>query len=281
MLIAESNRLLEAARQLTPLPAATAKLTSLSSQSDADLRVVSEVIASDPVMTLKILKAANSAASGSAMRITTVNDAMLRLGLGMVVSLALSGHTANLMRRMLAPYRLTPGELWHHAVASSCAAEVLLTFSPTGLPPLIVPTALLHDIGKPVIEQAFTEAEAQAFLRIQTEKNLDAFHAEMQLLGGSHADVGATVARHWRLPETMARCIQLHHSPHDWPELLGDALHLANVVAKRLRPGRPGEPPPPEPLARSLAILELKPVEFDEVCEASRIRYERLAAAFL
>jgi hypothetical protein len=79
----------------------------------------------------------------------------------------------------------------------------------------------------------------------------------------------------------MVRCIQFHHTPQGWPEVLGDALHIANVVAKRIQPARPGEPPPPDPLPRSLAAIELPPAEFAELCDASRIRYERLASAFL
>ena len=75
-----------------------------------------ETISLDQSLTAAVLRQANSAASGNRVRIGTVRDAVVRLGMNMVLSIALSGHLSKQMTKAVPEYGLGAGELWKHSV---------------------------------------------------------------------------------------------------------------------------------------------------------------------
>ena len=80
--------LIEQANEPAPLPASTVRLAELVSDPDSQLNDVAELIAFDQGLTLKLLRAANSAASASAEPVGTVLEAVGRMGTSQVLALA-------------------------------------------------------------------------------------------------------------------------------------------------------------------------------------------------
>ena len=85
------DRLVAEATHLEPLPASIPRLASLVADENSDLSEIVEVISLDQTLTLKLLHAANSAASASRVQITTAQTAVTRLGTAAVLSLAMGG----------------------------------------------------------------------------------------------------------------------------------------------------------------------------------------------
>lgn len=75
---------------LEPLPESVARLTQLVARQDAALDEVTKVIAQDPGMTRRLLRAANPRAkSEDDYTVCTVEDALMRNGVGCVLLLAM------------------------------------------------------------------------------------------------------------------------------------------------------------------------------------------------
>lgn len=133
---------------LDPVPASVMRLTQLVARQDADLDQIAKVITQDQSLTQRLLRAANPRArSDEEFSITTVEDALMRTGMGCVLLLAmgtpLTLALARTFQTMLAlklesvhPKAVTqfPGEHLRGTIGFSGKAEgrVFLRLSPEG-----------------------------------------------------------------------------------------------------------------------------------------------------
>ena len=111
----ELNDLIQHAREMKPLPASTIRLAALINSPNVDLNEVSEIISYDQALTMRLLRAANSVATGGSARATRASEAVFRLGLARVLSLAIAGSMRDPFQRDVAAYGLAEGELWRHS----------------------------------------------------------------------------------------------------------------------------------------------------------------------
>jgi c-di-GMP-related signal transduction protein len=65
---------------LSPRVVVCLRLVNLLSQDDADLRAIEELVTSDPMLTLRVLRMANSAAVGGARSVSSVRQALVMVG---------------------------------------------------------------------------------------------------------------------------------------------------------------------------------------------------------
>ncbi len=225
-------RLLERSRTLEPLPASAAALAALLNQDEWMIRDVEDVVRGDLGLTSRVLRYANSAWSAHLPTVGTVRDAILRLGVGTVLSLAVAEGVRPKLMTALPAFDLQPGRLWQHAVASALAAELVMRRVPVEVRPEAVTAALLHDVGKVLLDEALDGPRLatlrEAWLR-QAQPRLE---AERDVIGIDHATLGSLVVEHWGLPATVARAVRHHHTPSDDPTPTGDTVHLANGLAK-------------------------------------------------
>jgi CheY-specific phosphatase CheX len=75
---------------IEPIPESVAQLTQLVARQDADLDQITKIISKDPAITQRLLRAANPRAkTEDDYNITTVEDALMRNGVGCVLLLAM------------------------------------------------------------------------------------------------------------------------------------------------------------------------------------------------
>jgi HD-like signal output (HDOD) protein len=70
--------------------------------------------------------------------------------------------------------------------------------------------------------------------KTEAAEKKDYVAAERDVIGTDHAEVGALLAEHWNLPETLRSVIAHHHNPSNAPEadkILVYVIHLADFVA--------------------------------------------------
>ncbi|MEN9841780.1 MAG: hypothetical protein RL376_1580, partial [Verrucomicrobiota bacterium] len=122
------DELIQQANDLAPLPASTVRLAQLVSSPDYHMEEVVALIDFDQALTVKLLRAANSAAEASKTKVGTVSEAVLRLGAARILSMAVATGAKPLLQKQIPAYGLDEGGLWRHSVASAVAAEVLPSF---------------------------------------------------------------------------------------------------------------------------------------------------------
>lgn len=196
------------------------------------LRQIEDVVREDLGLTSRVLRYANSAMSAHLPTVSTLRDAILRLGVGTVLSLAISDSVRPRLRAALPSFDLQPGRLWQHAVTSALAAELVMRRTTVQVRPEAVTAALLHDVGKVLLDEAL-DPERLAVLKDTWARGARGrLDAERDVLGIDHAALGGLVVQHWGLPESVERAVALHHAPSLAPTPVGDTVHLANGLAK-------------------------------------------------
>ncbi len=271
---------IQAANHLDPLPLSASRLADLVEDPDAGVDQIAEVIAFDQALTMKMLRAANSAASGSALEVTSVHEAVARMGAAQVVAFAVASHTRSLMAKAVPGYGLSENQLWRHSVLSALAAESMPRACRVPVPPDAFTAALLHDIGKLVLNRFLTPEVIDLLQRAQVEGHLSPYEAEVAVIQVHHAEVGGLVAQHWTLPERIVKAIQHHHDPAQGGELC-DIVYVANKAANTIEPMLPQQRPEDMRIDPAVAErLELADSALDDLCVRVRERFEQVSERY-
>jgi HD-like signal output (HDOD) protein len=219
------------AARLDPMPASVVRLASLVGAGDPPFDEIIELVQFDQAMTASLLRTANSSWSASRSEVATVKDAVIRLGAGPVLSLAIAAHVQVQMTRAVPELGLGEQDLWNHSVAAMLAAEMLGRAAPHRPPAETATAALLHDVGKLIMARHLDAADRDALV-VAEAAGRTRMQAERDVLGVTHAELGGLIAQSWGLPETLARGIRLHHEPDPRDGAIACAVHLADLVAK-------------------------------------------------
>jgi HD-like signal output (HDOD) protein len=272
----DHHKLVHAAEALDPVPVSVSRLVSIVAQDHWAFSDVEHVLSHDQGLTGRLLQIANSAWSASLMRIGTVKDAVIRIGIGPTVSFAMGACIGPSFRRALPQFGLSEGALWRHSVAASLAAEILSAMSPVEVPAESVTAALLHDVGKLVLARYLTPELATAVAEARQDRDRTPLQAEVDVLGVHHGELGGIVARHWSLPDRMADAITFHHAPDRLADAVCDVVAVANAAAKTTAdPSAPVSPP-----ASCVDRLQLPAHFFERLCQHVDRRLDDVLARY-
>ncbi|MCK4413081.1 MAG: HDOD domain-containing protein [Candidatus Eisenbacteria sp.] len=222
---------------LAPLPPAASRLARIAQDRDADISEVVTVVRYDPELPSQLLAYANANRSPALTPLTHVRDAIVCLGIPKVLEIAVIEHLGTPMMEPIPAYGLQEGELWEHSTAAALAAEILGQISGDAVPPASILAALLHDIGKLVLAPHLEPKATMAIARAVDERGMVYSQAELEVVGFTHALVGARIAEIWNLDEQVAAAIRRHHELDTDHGPIADAVRVGNLVAKTLGRG--------------------------------------------
>ncbi len=225
------DALIAQAYNLEPLPLSAARLAGLVANPDSNISSITEVISLDPSLTVRVLRAANSARLASRSSITNVNDAVVRLGRGTILSIVVGSAARKHLQRSVPEYGLVENTLWKHSVAAALVAETIGQICRVSVPPESFAAALLHDIGKLVLGRFLDEKTLALLHDAQTQGHLNPLDAEKEILQVNHAELGGLIAQKWGLPESIVKGISYHHQPDEGDERICDVICVSNDIA--------------------------------------------------
>lgn len=242
------DAVIAASTTLAPPPLVALRVAALVAEEDWEIEAVESVISRDPALTGRLLRVANSAAYGAASSISTVREAVLRMGAGSVAAIAIAAGTRVHLDRPMPVYGDKGGGLWRHSVSALLAVEGIGRFCRLRVPPAASTAALLHDLGRLVLSQHLRLDDHRLVERAWREGCLSIGAGEREILGVDHAELGSLVTEGWRLPKAVSEGIRLHHTPWDaWPEYseMCTAVYVAERAASRVVPcfGEDGQAP--------------------------------------
>ena len=185
-------------------------LTKLTENSGATVRQIADVVQRDPAMAAKILQLVNSAFFGPAQTVTSLHAAVSHLGMGTIKNLVLVADAF----RVFTPDRRIPAgvvdDLWDHAQRAAQIAGKLPV--DRTIRDLTVIAALLHDVGRLILMSKMPVQFCQA-ADLAREKDCPMFEAEQQVIGVSHAEIGAYLLGLWGIPYQVVDAVLAHHRP--------------------------------------------------------------------
>jgi len=216
------------------MPGAAVTLLGLLDDPDTPMTKIENALQHDPGLTANVLKLANSAYFGVPQKIGSIKQAVVMMGNRRLLQVVMASCMQAVMNKPVPGYDLPPGELLHHCMAVSVAAEGLVKELQLGQPDVIFTGALLHDVGKLALGQFLQEEYAQ--IQAEASRGISFEIAERKVLGMDHAEIGAKILEQWSLPSEIVAAVRYHHAPDEASptEVFIDAVHVANVLCMML-----------------------------------------------
>ncbi|HEV2695088.1 MAG TPA: HDOD domain-containing protein [Verrucomicrobiae bacterium] len=209
--------LLDKVEILPMSPSLLPKLLPHLSDVNANFDEVVRIISIEQTLTAKLLQICNSAFFGQDEPVSTVTEAVNRVGYQSIYLLtAMINGSASFPQRPIGG--MSPLRLWKHSVATAFTSK--FTAEAAGEDASLLFTAgLMHDIGKLILAQIPPQQNATYFHQLTTAETLA---DERRQFGCDHAVVGAQLVKNWGLPEPLVACIHYHHDPqqaHDFQKI--------------------------------------------------------------
>ncbi|HID98625.1 MAG TPA: HDOD domain-containing protein [Thermodesulfobacteriaceae bacterium] len=223
-------------RQAFELPSAVLELSQLLQDPDAGARKVAELASTDPVLSARLLRVANSAAVGTG-RIKSLQQAIVLLGFNQVWILVNQMLTARSMQPLATFSDDAMQRLWKHAAAVSvCAKHLLIRLGHAGSPvaPVVMTSALLHDVGKFLLRGLQPVGNGRSdFAEQDKETVVPPVLEENTVYGIDHCRIGFLLTTYWKLPDEICSTIAYHHhiSFANWKDVPSHVRTPVTLVA--------------------------------------------------
>jgi HD-like signal output (HDOD) protein len=261
----EYNEIVDSlAGELPSIPLIMNDLLKIISDSNTALFAVQNIIKNDKSIYSNILKIANKFESrqGSTEKITSISDAIQRVGFEDVKKICINTSVFNLFDGFNSESDFQIEDFWKHSCGVAVASETLAERYESKYSKHAYSCGLLHDLGK-VAKIKFSAKNFFRSLRHAKRYNCSIIDSEGTLNVVKHDILGACVVKKWGISSIVENTTRWHHTPEkdhreevEDPNLhkLIDIIILANHIIKDIEFGNSGykikQQLPPEFLRR-------------------------------
>ena len=214
--------------ELPPMPFVAERALALIRDPDSNMGDLAAVLALDQAMATLVLRWANSAYYGLRNPVSTVQQAVVYLGMRTLHNLVLAASVAVWFDRPVPGYALERGSLWRHALGTAAGARLVAAPFGHAIAEEAYHAGLLCDIGKLAFEVLLRNIDAST----PQWQRKSFTELEKEHFGIDHASLGGEMARLWNLPMALIDAIAHHHEPEKAKEghLLAAAVHIADAA---------------------------------------------------
>ena len=214
-------------------PALALRVFQATANADCDVEEISKLLAHDPGLCARMLKALNSVFYGLSHTVTSVRQAVTIVGnrglRSLVMGLALPAMQAGL--KPDAGLR----KFWKESLAGAVMARELAKYLLYPNPDEDLTASLLRDVGMLLLRQAFQDSYDPIWTGQDGLLPGQQCAWEERHLGIHHAEVGAALLERWNLPIEIVEPIRFHHHPELLPPLvksLADRIALLDFTSR-------------------------------------------------
>ncbi len=262
----------------------TRALGDLLDDPTSTIDEVVRVVAMDPTIAMRLLRAVNSAYFGLPEPVTEVARAIQLMGFDVVREIV---SNASILRifSLRVPHQATINTqlkgLWFHAVATGVATRIVGRHYGASDDTPYFAAGLLHDVGKVALILLKT-VDYQRVLRMAATEQVPVVLAERRLLDFDHAQLGRHLCAAWGQPDEICQAIGRHHNVRSGVEEafspLTAAVHVGDILARALGSGWWGDRVMPrlDPSARD--ALDLRPIDARHFLDTLEADYPRTLA---
>ena len=267
-----AEELVDRSSGLFSLPAVSSRVNELLDEPEVKEEEVAEVIGHDPALTALLLKMANQAPFRGPCQVDNVLVATSRIGLKHLRALMAATSAVDAFEQMDEGL-VDMSDFWHHSVCCGIAASVLAERCGVDDRQQMFVAGLLHDIGQLLLYSSCPEL-AEQVLRKAGESEYFRYRAEQEIMGVTHAQVGAELLRRWQLSPCLQGVVEFHHDPANAPEFGWETsiVHIATAVSNRVEPSwkmdSERQDSPLQIQAKAWEITGLSPDVIDSTVEA-------------
>ena len=271
---------------LGELPMSQAAVVStvmrMTSDINTEVNKLSHALSTDQALTARVLRMSNSPFYGRMRGVTSLSEAIMILGFYTIRSLVVATSTCAMFKRDNKSG--LERELWNHSLAVALGSRIVARCVGSPKVEEAFLAGLMHDIAKLVMLQRFSK-EYQPVLDEADRRGAPHLEIERELLGFTHAELGAIILDQWNLPKFLVEVTRHHHDPDAGAAELGSGIggndvtktaHIvcfANELARSQGCGF--REPTGETMTglRSTEFLALSPETIGQIADELKVRF--------
>ncbi|MBS0394250.1 MAG: HDOD domain-containing protein [Proteobacteria bacterium] len=244
------------------------RLLSVLCDPTASARTVAQLLDREPALSARVLRVANSAFYGRSRTVSSIDKAIVLLGLDSIRGIAAAACLERLTTGPGAVTSVSLPAIVAHSIATAAAADELARRLRVGGAADAFLTGLLHNLGvfmqlrlDPARMQQVAEALAEA-----PEADIRAVEAAGGVVG--HEQCFEVLAEEWNFPEPMAAAAGHHHRPLQAPaphQPFTAIISLAANLAWRSGHHHPLEPGGGVAARDAAALLAIEAAVLEEI----------------
>ena len=255
----------------------TVQVIALCKKDDVDIHELTDLIQRDPALAGNLMAITNSAAYAGREKITSLHQALNRLGISAISEIAIA---VSLKGKVfdVPGYATRIRDLWiHSAVTASFTREVARDVDrrarrerPLDVDSLFL-CGLLHAVGKPIVMQNLAD-----MVREKTDKPVPRGLMELAM-DRFYEPVGAMLVDHWEFPEWMSTVVRCHRQ-YERADDFADEARIVGLAAD-LSEWALAEESTAEDFDAGLPVIGELGLEYDDVSSLLERRGEVLEMA--
>ena len=197
--------------ELFSLPDIYFQISEMISDPRFNAKDMGRIISKDPSLSARLLKIVNSSFYAFQARVDTIPRAITIVGIEDLKNLVLA-------TSVIDKFNDIPGELidmtdfWLRSVQCGVIAKLLAKESSVLHCERLFLAGLLHDLGSLVLYYKLPDKSREVLLAADYDRRLVG-GLEQEIIGFTHAEVGAELIKLWGLPESLYEAIGFYLSP--------------------------------------------------------------------
>jgi HD-like signal output (HDOD) protein len=223
------DELLQQAKAIPSIPRVVSEVTAELDRDEPDARRIAELVATDPGLTARLLKLANSPFFGLVRQVGSVGEAIAVLGFN---------HLRTLVQAVAlgASFKRVPGvnleQFWRYSLntAKICRPLARSLKLPDGA---AFTAGLVHAVGDLVMHIGMPDVVAKIDWQV-SPFDLKRAEVERSALGYTYVDVSVAFAQRWDFPDVIVTALRHQLVPFegDVYEPLAGVVHMASWRAR-------------------------------------------------
>ena len=230
------------------------KLVELASNDTSSAKDLAKLIERDPALTVRLLKLANSAFFRTSNPISSLAQAVVRIGLQRLRIMALSislRDTFPFSRRGVLDFK----EFWRISLYRALIAKSLAEHTKVQNPDEAFVAGFITEIGLLIFFDLFIKGKAvKAHLKLEPLEDL--LRWETDKYGVNHRQIGEAALTYWKFPEPIILCQTAYKNPSGSRDLhpLARLYEQARVLSRIVTPSSEAFHLPFEEAQRSFGL---------------------------
>ncbi len=200
------ERLLKKVYELPSIPKVVQDLIENFNSDTASADVISKNIQSDPVISAKVLRLANSVRYGAGRKVASLDSAVVLLGTSTLKTLVVASGITGSFKSIP---KLDAKEFWRNSFMVANISKLIAKNSKGCDPEVAFTCGMLHNIG--IALMYFGHPDEME--KLDQDSNGLRTEREKQHFGYDNNQVGAALARIWKFPEVVVSALANQGDP--------------------------------------------------------------------
>ncbi|TFH43565.1 MAG: HDOD domain-containing protein [Chrysiogenales bacterium] len=199
--------------RLPSLPEVAGKVINMVNDPNVSFKDVAREIGTNQAMTANILKLCNSAYFSKGKEITSIDRAIVTLGLKEVKDIVMLVAAKPVLDKPAIGYDLDQGELWRQGLAvATMSRDIALAKKRKEIADVVFTGGIIHNVGKVVIS-LFVHQAFNQILDMAQSQGVPFHQAEKEIMGYNHQEVGERILEKWNFPLSFALSSAITRTP--------------------------------------------------------------------